>query len=106
MDGAPHPGRSEPGGLLVGVGDQLDPRGEAAAVEEAGELQEAGGAAGVVVRSRVGPEIAEGVVVGADHQEGTGLRAERGDDVAVGPAPDLEGLILDPGTGWREDSPE
>jgi hypothetical protein len=102
VDGAPHPGGPEPGGLLVGVGDQLDPEGESAAVEEAGELEEAGGAAGVVVRPRIGPEIAERVIVGADDQQRTGLGAEHGDDVPVGPTPDPEDLIPNPGAGLRK----
>ena len=106
MDGAPHPGRSEIGRLLVGVGDQLNPPGESATVEETGELEEAGGTAGVVVRSGVGSEVSEGIVVGTDDQERTSRGTEGRDDVAVGPAPCLKRLIADPGAGSREALPE
>jgi hypothetical protein len=76
VDGAPHRLRPEERRLLGRERDQHDRALHVRGAEEAGELEEGGGAAGVVVRAGKIAGAAERVVMSADNEEGScGARA-------------------------------
>ena len=82
--------------FLEGECDQVQPMRQPwrGCVDQAGKLQQAGHAAGVVVRTRVG--VAGDIVVRADDHPWGRLRTERARNVLVLGAIDLEFLRFQP----------
>jgi hypothetical protein len=94
MNGAPHLRPAEMRRLLGRVGHQFDRAPQGAEIEQPRQLEQAGDSAGVVVRTR---KITEHVVVRADDEQRTRLRAEPRDDVPGLDTPCLVPLLGDRG---------